>query len=594
VAYHYRGHFIYAYPAGNPIEPVPFSTKKGINIVGIVQDRAPIYDPQDPDLVPESQIAALQRACMHEQEFQREQKEIRKQEVQDALEEKANQENEEAIASTQDIDTTATLEASSVESVASHPLPRATSFPTLLVPQQVISRHGSNTSLSSPVAPGHTTAAPFSNVPQINTAQAPNASSVTTYSQHTLPEEQVFTPHDRGHYLAQSAPGSRQGSISNTPYTSRPVSPTHGLNVRGHGHGSHLRPNASTSRLNQLLAEEGFHRAFTPISEVSESVSTRWTNAWEDEVAVNMAMEQDWIDPDDIDAFVQTVSHQSSPTATRPGSRPLSRIATFDDESEGGLHLPGLGHPNVLHTTSRTQSPIREGQMVGRRYLPGLGHPDVLRSTAMRSVGNLGAEYVLEEACGSATNPPSRKQSPFPGQTYDSENSAEYLRRLAEHNYARGGPLSRVNTPSIHLNCHGGGSSRVVSRQPSPIPHAHPTETFTFPLFRDHATPPFPPTPSPNFSSQSLVPGGRSRAASLALNEAYNATHPPVTTARTPKCTIHDEICDGQTTTEKYVTQRAREGAGFVNLFPTVEGAGGVVFVDWHGICQEMMGGEGE
>ena len=50
--------------------PVPFSTKKGINIVGVTKDHAPVYDPEDPLLKDESEVLALDRACIHEQEFQ--------------------------------------------------------------------------------------------------------------------------------------------------------------------------------------------------------------------------------------------------------------------------------------------------------------------------------------------------------------------------------------------------------------------------------------------------------------------------------------------------------------------------------------------
>ena len=73
MAYFYRGHFIYACPAGNPIEPIPFSTRRGISIVGTVQDCAPAYDPQARDLVPEGNIAALDRACIHMQQGQQRQ-----------------------------------------------------------------------------------------------------------------------------------------------------------------------------------------------------------------------------------------------------------------------------------------------------------------------------------------------------------------------------------------------------------------------------------------------------------------------------------------------------------------------------------------
>lgn len=69
VAYYYRGHYLYAYPQRNPIEPVPFSTKqKGVRILGLIHDRAPAYDPKDPSLVCESNIRALERSCFHERE----------------------------------------------------------------------------------------------------------------------------------------------------------------------------------------------------------------------------------------------------------------------------------------------------------------------------------------------------------------------------------------------------------------------------------------------------------------------------------------------------------------------------------------------
>ncbi|KAH9871684.1 hypothetical protein J1614_005939 [Plenodomus biglobosus] len=62
VAYYYRGHHIYSAAAANPIEPTPFSTRKGITVVGIAQHLAPLYAPQAPDLVPEASIRALDRA----------------------------------------------------------------------------------------------------------------------------------------------------------------------------------------------------------------------------------------------------------------------------------------------------------------------------------------------------------------------------------------------------------------------------------------------------------------------------------------------------------------------------------------------------
>jgi hypothetical protein len=53
-------------------EPVPFSTKKGIDVIGVVQDVAPLYSPNAPGLVPESQIAALDKTMKQILEDQKE------------------------------------------------------------------------------------------------------------------------------------------------------------------------------------------------------------------------------------------------------------------------------------------------------------------------------------------------------------------------------------------------------------------------------------------------------------------------------------------------------------------------------------------
>jgi hypothetical protein len=60
LAYYYRGHYIYAYPAGNLIEPVPYSTRKGIMIQGIVSESAPGYDAKEDGLREEDEIRALE------------------------------------------------------------------------------------------------------------------------------------------------------------------------------------------------------------------------------------------------------------------------------------------------------------------------------------------------------------------------------------------------------------------------------------------------------------------------------------------------------------------------------------------------------
>jgi hypothetical protein len=54
-----------------------------------------------------------------------------------------------------------------------------------------------------------------------------------------------------------------------------------------------------------------------------------------------------------------------------------------------------------------------------------------------------------------------------------------------------------------------------------------------------------------------------------------------------PRCPLHGDACDGVTVTETWVTQRAKEGTGFKDLYPVVEGAGGRVMVDWMKLFDE-------
>jgi hypothetical protein len=149
VAYHYRGHYIYA-TAGNPIEPVPFSTKKGINIIGTVQHLAPRYDSNAPDLVPEPSIAALNKSCHHARKAQKEREKQDKEEVKQALEAENAAEDEDVTAAVQM--PTITRPGSRALSELPHEAPPL-SYSTSLVPSQVLSRvssrGNSHTSLPS-------------------------------------------------------------------------------------------------------------------------------------------------------------------------------------------------------------------------------------------------------------------------------------------------------------------------------------------------------------------------------------------------------------------------------------------------------------
>jgi hypothetical protein len=66
LAYYYRGHYIYAYPAGNLIEPIPYSTRTGIVIQGVLDAEAPVYDAGARGLRGEGEVRALELSVQSE------------------------------------------------------------------------------------------------------------------------------------------------------------------------------------------------------------------------------------------------------------------------------------------------------------------------------------------------------------------------------------------------------------------------------------------------------------------------------------------------------------------------------------------------
>jgi len=586
---------------------VPFSTKKGINIVGVVTDQAPLYDSKKPDLVLESTVAALQRSCVHEWEWQKEQEEIKKQETKKALEEekagerkKENKvETETVKGSAKDIDAAVTPKASAQDPLPSQAPSRVPSFTTLLVPSQVSSNLGSRNDSRSRPTPPHRTSSSSTNVPRIGTVEAP---PTTSDSSQSLFPATSYTPHDRGHYLAYSAPGSRNASVDNTPFVSRPVSPTHqhGLSVRGGQGLTSLRPIASTSRLNQLLAAEGIRRSLSPLADVAEAgtgAAPHHAPQWQEEdMVAKLSVSQGWMDPSDISAFVETVSRRPTPSPSRLSSR---------------SHTPS----RFRSCSPRDTSPDDGGG--SGLYLHGLGHPDVIRESRAQT----------------------RENSPFRAPDYRSKESAVYLRGLAQRDYETSDTGYESNAPARQA---GGGhpaSSVQSSRAQTPIGQApvglrggsgqqrDTTPAFTFPPARAPDTSSFPalidPVPSPSYIVQAEkkpLNTGRPRAASKALNEAYNAANPsstprPVFSFPSPdeqtegndtgvdadrgadtenavftaRCPIHSESCNGQDVVHTYITERARNGAGFKDLFPTIECEDGRVMVDWARMKDEEM-----
>ncbi|KAK1911463.1 hypothetical protein P3342_012764 [Pyrenophora teres f. teres] len=514
VAYHYRGHFVYAYPACVPIEPVPYSTKKGINLVGVAQHLAPPYDPNAPDLVEEHTIYALQIACIHEAEYQKGQEELRKQETEKALEEETKLQEEvktedETVAVTTDTnedDVTSTYKVTAPQHVSSAPLSRVSSKTTLSVLTPVTSCNA-NTGIS---------------------LAALNSTSISLAALNKTPRMgSVEAPFSI--YASSILAGAR--------FTPRPI-PSHGL----------LRPAASTTRLEQLLAEEGVRRSMSSLPFSGVSV---------EDMIDKLALQQGWMDPDDVAAFVETVSRRPSRPASRQQSRNQSPGATTDEEKDG-LYLHGFDHSDVIGTTaSRKQTP---------------------RGTP-------------------------RTRSPFVSPS-DSEHSNEFAAYLSglENSHAQSSKaISEQKKPALKKSDTPQAGSQT---KPSPLSQTMVNRDTHSPNHTDISS------TSP-FAFPSIPETSRRRAASKILNEAYNAANPstsprkpklpsmvaaekPDTKAPAPnstlRCSVHySEACDGTFVSQPHLTQRHREGSGFKDLVPTIDCVDGRKMVDWAMIRDQEM-----
>jgi hypothetical protein len=331
VAYHYRGHYVYSYPQGMPIDPVPFQTKQGINIRANPLRSAPPYDSNAPGLVSESSINALNKTWGAMWEEQKSGEEMRKKEVAEAIEDEEGHLGSKALSELPAMPYATSLVPTQVSSRMGSRAGSRTDLSSLAVPTLHCSSsrpgsssasfaahdahsRSSSTSLaaldphvgytrsSSATIPGlghssshqdlHASSSSlttlrrdFGNlhlqVSQPNTGTAPGIPSISAYAPSSIYGENIsdslsrlrndfYTPHDRARFLSDSAPGSRLASVTNTPYTSRPVSPTH-----QHPRASNtLRQVASTTRLSQLLAEDLTPRAFSPLSAVEGNTTT--------------------------------------------------------------------------------------------------------------------------------------------------------------------------------------------------------------------------------------------------------------------------------------------------------------------------------
>jgi hypothetical protein len=97
---------------------------------------------------------------------------------------------------------------------------------------------------------------------------------------------------------------------------------------------------------------------------------------------------------------------------------------------------------------------------------------------------------------------------------------------------------------------------------------------------------------SPPYSCNKPIGTGRPRRASMALNQAYNASKAvpsPIVSARTLKCSIHGQGCDGVSVAETWKTQHAMQTNGFRELYPVIHGVGGRFMVDWMKLVKEEI-----
>jgi len=220
VAYYYRGHTIYSASGLWPIEPIPFSTKKGISILGILDHLEPRYNPYTSGLVPEASIGVLDHACQHARTSLKSKEEAKKNEP---LEEDDSTEN---------IEGKTKKAPEALNAFSNQGVFRVTSYS----PRSpcLDTAHQDMLDTSSLTIPGNNTASPF-------------------------------TPYSRAQFLATSAPGSHNSSSKTTPQSSRPISPFHNPLCATTGF-SRLPKNKGTSLQALSICKTAPAKPYTPLS----------------------------------------------------------------------------------------------------------------------------------------------------------------------------------------------------------------------------------------------------------------------------------------------------------------------------------------
>jgi hypothetical protein len=543
VAYHYRGHYIYG-TAGNPIEPVPFSTKKGINIIGTVQHLAPRYDPNAPDLVPEPSIAALNKSRHHAWNAQKEREQQDKEEVKQALE-------AEQAAKDEDVTSAAQMPinarwGSQALSELSHEAPPL-SYSTTLVPSQVLSR-GSSRAVSRMGSRGNS----HTSLPSLTVLDArSNPSDSAPYSsilfQQTSSESNVtsFVPlGDSPGLLSVPERASRVASLglrrssSDEAHFTFPSRTTSALPAQLHRLSS--RPGSSSS-----LAELAAHNAHA--------------------------------------------SHGGTSFTTLPGLHHSSSLAGSYGSSPS---LTTLGHDYAAaHNYSNQAAQSTFGTAPSMPSVSAYAPQTFLDEHSYTPHDR--ALFLAASAPGSrlatATNTPytSRPVSPTLTRSLHPVASTSRLNQLVVDNTVQrsSSPLSDLPEGTSNVKARKRGFDLCSETNSSP-------ESATSSAYNSRNQTPTIVT-SPPYSRNKPIGTGRPRRASMALNQAYNAANPvsspkeEAVSTRMPKCALHGEGCDGVAVSETWRTQHAKETMGFKDLYPVVEGAGGRVMVDWQKLVRE-------
>jgi hypothetical protein len=565
VAYHYRGHFIYS-PALNPIEPIPFSTRRGINIVGRVLDSAPRYDADAGDMVHEVSLGALEKSrrvmwgeMMGREEGMKLEENMKKMEKKEKKEKKEKTVVKEQDAQEEsDEETASTLTLRAVGSYDVRTLPgeggAAAKKMSMLEAWNGVSVHGSLSGAALRTSDSLSREAlafiPSSVRNNSNTSLAVRAGSCGAQDLRSGYGE---TSLRRGGSSTSLADRTGYGGAS-TSAVGRSSSLGGGVRL-GYGEASvpehfytSLQAGSSTSLASTVHA--------LPFS-YGQAASTSTP---------------DLLRPSSRGTSLAHLSSEAAPDGETTSTALPSRLVPF---------LRGRTNASITSLPLRSRDPSSTGSDVhstpahahhyGSSYTP---HDRAL--------------FLADSAPGSRfasmsnTPYPSRPASPLPGLGHPSI--------LARSN-ANTGLRAVASTSRLHqlLAEEGGLQSPLSEVAEGTYPHLHKPSPKTVPTKQAHTN--LNPEDfidasdlARSVSSLKPVGTGRPRRASLALNEAHNAANPPVVA---PRCPLHGDACDGVTVTETWVTQRAKEGTGFKDLYPVVEGAGGRVMVDWMKLFDE-------